>query len=373
MRVLHVIPSVAPRYGGPSEAVVGLAAAQRTAGTEAFIATTDADGDTRLSVPIGEETEWRGVPTMFFRRHGGEALKLSPGLASWLGTNAARFDLLHVHAFFSHSVVAAAGAAKRAERPYVLRPLGTLGEFGRGRKPLRKKLFFGAFGRSVLAGAAAVHCTSLSEKLEMNALGAPRPFVVPLGVSETMEREGTREKTVLFLGRLAPKKCVEELIAAFQSLAMRFPGWSLAIAGAGEPGYEAALRSHASSGPGAERIRFTGWVDGDAKAALLARASLFALPSRDENFGLAAAEAMAAGLPVVVTPEVDLASDVSAQSAGWVAPREGFAETLASAMEDEAERARRGASARLLARERFSWPRVAQELNERYEEILSWR
>lgn len=366
-----MIPSVALRYGGPSEAVVGLCSAQREMGMDARIATTDADGPERLGVRAGEWSEWRGVPAIFFRRYWGEALKFSPGLASWLSRGAGGFDLLHVHAVFSHSVLAAARAARRAGRPYVLRPLGTLGEFGLQKKEIRKRWFLRTLGCGVLENAAAIHCTSEAERRQIEELGFRKTFVVPLGVNVTSSTSSVpREKVVLFLGRVAEKKNVEVLIQSLHELVGRFPGWRLRIAGAGEASLERKLRDLAADGPARGRIEFLGWVEGEKKAELLSTASLFALPSRDENFGLAAGEAMAAGMPVVLTPGVDLAPAVLERSAGWVAPEEGFTKALAEAMTDDAERGRRGEAAQCLARERFGWDRVVRMLSERYEEIL---
>src|SRR5258706_3915050 len=105
MRVLHVIPAVAPRYGGPSGAVISMCRAVGDAGVETLLASTDADGPRRLDVPLGIETAHEGVPAIFFRRQWSEAFKVSLPLAGWLRENTPRFDVVHIHAVFNHSCI----------------------------------------------------------------------------------------------------------------------------------------------------------------------------------------------------------------------------------------------------------------------------
>src|SRR5216683_7337951 len=126
MRVLHVIPSVAPRYGGPSNAVLAMCRALGRKGVDVLIATTDADGEGRLPVEHGRVTSYGGTPAIFFPRQWSEAFKYSHPLAHWLDQHVADFDAVHVHAVFSHACLAAGQACRRAGVPYVVRPLGTL-------------------------------------------------------------------------------------------------------------------------------------------------------------------------------------------------------------------------------------------------------
>ena len=92
--------------------------ALRQRGYDALITTTDADGATRLPVPIGHISDWNGVPTLFFPRQWSEALKFSWPLAQWLARHVAEFDVVHVHAVFSHACIAAACASIRRTPRY---------------------------------------------------------------------------------------------------------------------------------------------------------------------------------------------------------------------------------------------------------------
>jgi glycosyltransferase involved in cell wall biosynthesis len=120
------------------------------------------------------------------------------------------------------------------------------------------------------------------------------------------------------------------------------------------------------------RIVFTGWLDGERKEEMLRNASLLALPSYQENFGLCIMEALARSVPVLLSPHVDLASEIEAADAGWIAPveTEGLTETLALALGNADELAKRGRAGKLLS-ERYSWERVATELSNLYTRITN--
>jgi glycosyltransferase involved in cell wall biosynthesis len=169
------------------------------------------------------------------------------------------------------------------------------------------------------------------------------------------------------LSRLHSKKNLEVLIDAFKSLKQN--KWRLIIAGDGQPDYVAVLKQKAGD---AENIIFTGWVEGEQKEALLRGASLLALPSRQENFGLCVLEAMAHGVPVLVSPNVNLAAEIEAAEAGWVIDVGQLAQGLALILKEEEERERRGRAAYQFS-QRYSWQRTAAELAELYRQILSNR
>lgn len=378
LSVLHVIPAVAPRYGGPSAAVVGMCQGLADAGIAATIATTDADGPARLGVPLGEIGSHLGVPTIFFERRGDDSFKWSAPLARWLRERVSDFDLVHVHAVFSHSTLAAGRACLRAGVPYVVRPLGALDPWSLGRHAWRKRLLWRVGLGRVMAGAAAMHYTTDAEqRLASQTAGLATGFVAPIGLDPMWFEPATepiaRRRDLIVLARLDPKKGIETAIAAFHLLAAepQWRDWSLVIAGDGDERYVDTLRAAAAQGPGRDRISFSGWLDGPARVERLRQSSLFVLPSHQENFGIAVAEAMAVGTPVVVSPDVNLAPDIEAGEAGWIVARDAgdVSLTLAAAMGDEAERARRGARAQQVAA-RFRWPEVAAELSRVYAGLL---
>src|SRR5262249_8035955 len=161
--------------------------------------------------------------------------------------------------------------------------------------------------------------------------------------------------------RIHPKKNLEALIAAFLAAApSQHERWRLVIAGDGEPHYVEQLRQLAAQGDRDGRVTFAGWVDGAQKHALIQRASLFALASLHENLGGSVLEALASGVPAILSADVDLANAVRQHAAGWVVQPtiESIREGLADAFSHPAERSARGGAARILAR-RFAWPGIA--------------
>jgi glycosyltransferase involved in cell wall biosynthesis len=194
--------------------------------------------------------------------------------------------------------------------------------------------------------------------------------VIPLGIDRCAQLPTTSRSSdpyLLVLSRLHPKKGLEVLIDAFLILDRKFDRWRLIIAGDGPADYVAELKQRATS----ERISFAGWVDGETKDAMLNGASLLTLPSYQENFGLCVMEALARAVPVVVSPHVNLADEIDSANAGWIAPVEknALAATLAAALSDEAELAKRGRAGKQLS-EKYSWERVATDLVTLYTEII---
>ncbi len=386
MKALHVIPSVAAHYGGPSRAVLEMCGALRERGVSTLIATTDADGEGRLAVELGRPISYRNVPTIFFSRQWSEAYKYSHPLASWLDTHVDDFDVVHIHAVFSHSSLAAARACRKKGVPYIVRPLGTLDPWSLRQKRLRKRLFWHLGVRQMLAGAAAIHYTTVAErKLAEESLGLTRGVVIPLGIEADLFNQPEETKSaaralpsveppyVLVLSRLHPKKGLEVLLPAFLSLVKRpeFAEWKLVLAGDGETKYVNSLKSLAESFEGNGNVVFTGWIDGERRRSVLREASLLALTSYQENFGLCAVEALACGVPVLLSPHVNLAEEIENVGAGWISPLEGEAleRTLAETLSDEKERMQRGAIGRDLVRQRFTWEAVAEALAALYNSV----
>jgi glycosyltransferase involved in cell wall biosynthesis len=378
VKVLHVIPAVAPRYGGPSAAIAPMCRNLVAEGVEPTIVATDADGEARLDVPIGEPTRWNGVPAVFFRRDWNESYKYSRGLARWVAEHVVDYAVVHVHAVLSHAPLAAARACRRAGVPYVVRPLGTLDPWSLGQKALKKRALLAMAGRRMLEGAAAIHYTTAEEQTAVErALGLSRGVVIPLGVdadafADALMPAGARhaDPYILVIARLHAKKNLETLIEAFAGAAAA-AAWRLVIAGDGDREYVAGLRQLASRLHVDSRVEFAGWVDGDAKRLLLRNAAVFALPSRQENFGISVLEALAAGVPVLVSPQVNLASAIEAAGAGWVVDGDiaPIRAAIERALADPRDREARGCAARQLA-QHYTWPHIAKELAAMYRRVV---
>jgi len=383
VRILHVIPSVSPLRGGPSKAVVEMVQALRHQDVDAAILTTNDHGTgVDPSLPTGRWIERHGVPLLAFPRWSPPLAPLrefaiSPGLALWLRRHIHHYDLLHVHAIFSFPSTWSMLQARRSGVPYLVRTIGQLSPWSLGQSAARKRWMLRLVERRNLNGAAAIHFTTAAERDEAAGLGlTPAPLVLPLGVRTTVAQpRGSAEPDgpirFLFLSRLHPKKQLDRLMQALALMARDHPAarWTLLIAGRGEPAYETELRSLAERLGIAARCQWLGQITGAAKERELAAADWLVLPSAAENFGIAVAEALAAGTPVIVSPQVAVADLVATAGAGLVCPSEpaALAETLATALTGASPTLR--AAARNLAQQHLAWPAIAAELSSAYAAI----
>lgn len=389
MKVLHVIPAISPRYGGPSQAVYDMCWSLHLAGCQVQIATTDADGEGRLEVQLGKLHSYQNVPTIFFERQWSEAFKYSHSLAQWLSNNVTEFDVVHIHAVFSHACLAAARACRRNGIPYIVRTIGNLDPWSLGQKNIRKKIFWQLFAKRMMQEAAAIHYTTRDEqRLAETALGLKRGVVIPLGIDDKYLESSNGENAfikkypelqgspyLLSLSRLHPKKNIEALIEAFLKLSQEseFKTWKLVIAGDGDTSYLNELKELVKLHEGIDKVLFVGWLKGDEKLGALRGAELYALPSHQENFGLSVVEAMACGTPVLISEQVNLAADVAQSGAGWVTTlaMDSLSSSLREAMIDKIERDKRGAAARQLVQTQFTWPVVTEKLMTLYRNLTT--
>jgi glycosyltransferase involved in cell wall biosynthesis len=390
VRILHVIPSVSPVRGGPSEAVLAMVRALRAEGVDAEIATTNDNGDQVLAVPLDKLTTHADAPVRFFARFSPplrpvREFAYSRGLSRWLTEAVTGYDLLHVHAVFSYASTRAMRLARQRGVPYLNRPLGQLCVWSLRQRALKKRLYLALAERANLRGAAALHFTTTQEQTEAEVLRLGTPgFVAPHGIELAARLPDARarlrgrlgvppeSKVVLFLSRLHPKKGLEVLIPALARVTD--PQLIFALAGTAEsPAFDAQVERWLAEAGLAARTRRAGFASGEWKQTLLQGADVFALTSHSENFGLAVVEALASGLPVVVTPGVALADWVTRHQLGEVPPLtvEAVAASVARLLAAAGTREEFAAQARRLVEQEFSWPAVAARIRDEYTRILA--
>jgi glycosyltransferase involved in cell wall biosynthesis len=336
VKILHVIPSVGPLRGGPSFVVRTMSEGLAAHGCDIDVATTDDNGPERLQVPLDHPVRENDVTYWYFRRQT-RFYTISWSLFRWLRKNAAEYDLLHIHALFSFAAVSAAYWASHYRVPYVVRPLGTLNRWGmENRRPWLKQASLRMIDSHVLSRAAAVHYTSKDEQEEGARVATVlRPVIIPNPVDFQFDRdklsgcwfrsdypEVAQKRIILFLSRLHPKKGIELLLASFARLRGRISNIVLVLVGRGENHYVEGLRQQVRELEMESDVVWAGFLEGDAKKAAMAEADVFVLPSYSENFGVATVEAMAAGLPVIVSDRVGIHREISATGAGLVVPCE---------------------------------------------------
>src|SRR5690242_17904818 len=245
MRVLHVIPSVSERSGGPATAIVPMCRALEKLGIEVVLATTSHGLTQSQADQIKERVTAKIFPVQVRKAlPAAESFKYSRPLKTWLDESVKQFDLVHVHAVFNHASVAAASACRKSGVPYIVRPLGTLDPWSMKQKRFKKRIFWRFAGKGMLERSAAVHYTAAAEKRATEEyLGLNHGRVIPLGVKVNglaARNRAASDPYVLVLSRLHPKKNIEVLIDAFKSLSRG--DWRLVIAGDGPCDYVAALR-----------------------------------------------------------------------------------------------------------------------------------
>jgi glycosyltransferase involved in cell wall biosynthesis len=322
----------------------------------------------------------RDVPAVHVTRFG-----YWPGVRK-LSALAARVrdaDLVHVHGLWAVSPSAAAIYARIANRPFVITPHGMLDRWSLRRSAGRKKVYAALIERANLNSAGAIHFFNEEERDEANDFGVRAPsFLLPNGVefeafADLPGREAFREvypqardkKVVVFLGRIHPKKGLLLLVRALAQLA---PEILLVIAGPDEIGHRAQVEALIASERVRDRVIFTGPVDESDKRRLLGGADLFVLPSHQEGDSVAVKEALAAGLPVVLTRNCHF-PEVAREPAGLVI--DPSVEELRRAIEklcaDDAFRERLAANARPLIEREYRWDRLGLRLIRHYEEVLA--
>jgi glycosyltransferase involved in cell wall biosynthesis len=321
VKVLHVIPSFYPAhyYGGPVQSTFHLCRKLADAGCVVRVLTTNANGPSaELDVPTESEVEAApGVRVLYAKRAGSESL--SWALLGRLSEMVRWADVVHVTAVYSFPVIPAMLAARMAGKPVVWSPRGSLQRWSGSTRVRLKDMWDAACG-AVQPRNTVLHVTSEEEASESVArYPRLRTAIIPNGVhvpAELNRKSGDGTLRLMFLGRLHPKKGIENLLEAVSKLGdIR---WSLAIAGKGDPEYTASLRRRIDELGLGDRVKMLGEILGADKQSALENADLAVFPSYTENFGLVIAEALAHGVPVIASKATPW-SDVETRGCGlWV-------------------------------------------------------
>lgn len=371
MRLCHIVPSLEDRHGGPSKSVRALANAQAVAGENVELLTTQAPGlrhpDCREDAP----------QVHIFPRETPLWLCRSRGLSHHLETG--NYDCIHSHALWLLTLRYARAAAHRSGAPLVISPRGMLSGWAYEHRRWRKRLAELLVHPGAFAAAAGWHATSTEEADDIRRLGFRQPICVsPNGVALPTPAELTQalekwralcpplsgRRVALFYSRFHRKKRVRELVDLW--CARPRGDWFLLLVGVPEDYNVGEINGWiAAAGATAQAAAF----DGTAQPAPFAAASLFLLPSHSENFGLVIAEALAAGVPALVTDTTPWRA-LATEEAGWCVPWSDYAATLDQVLARScADLAPLGQRARAWAARDFAWPRVAALLTDFYRQL----
>lgn len=345
MKILHVIPSVDPATGGPSEGVRQLCCLYRDCGLDVEVASLDDP----------KKVEEYDFPAMVHA--------LGPSLGTygftlraipWLRKNIKRFDLVVLNSIWQYSTVAAYLALLGTAKPYAIFPHGMLDPYFKRRYPLKhlkKLVYWWLILRRIMNSAQAVFFTAEEERI-LARLSFPgyrvQESVVPYGShGPDCDLENAREalyaqwpelrskRLVITLGRIHPKKGTDILIEAFAQTMACGRDFHLLIAGPDQIGWKATLERQARGLGIEDRISWLGMIKGKTKWGALAASEVFVLTSHQENFGIVVAEALACNLPVILSNKINIWREIEQCSAGLIADDtvDGTVSSLARWME----------------------------------------
>lgn len=322
MRVFMACASFHPRYGGPAASVAGLARVLRSRGLDVVMWAPDG------SAAMAGDAD----PKLQPQRHPGGGERLPKA-------DLASFDIIHDNGLWLPHNHRLAAIARRARIPRIVSTRGMLEPWALAHKGWKKRIALALYQRRDLASAAGLHATSQQEAANLSGLGLqvkvttiPNGAELPL-LTGSAAGSGIRGgiRRALFVGRLYPVKGLPMLIEAWARV--RPTGWLLEIAGPDEAGHRQLLERAIASHGLEHQIELTGAVAGEAKELAFRRAELFVLPSYSESFGMAVAEALGYGLPVLTTTAVPW-PQLEANGSGWrvAADPDALAEGLRRAM-----------------------------------------
>jgi glycosyltransferase involved in cell wall biosynthesis len=325
MRLLHIVHTLNPDRGGPSESVRMFVSAHQRAGNEVEVATLDD--------PAGNYEKLANCPV-----HpcgpGRSNYGYSPRLFEWLNANRDRFDGVIVNGVWQYHGVAARKALA-GRKPYVVFAHGMLDPYFKDRFPLKhlKKLVYWLLEEHRNLNRAHAVCFTSSEEKRIAGQGFPwRRFhgvLVPYGTTGPMgDREQLKSaflqqfpavsdrRYLVFLGRIHPKKGCDLLLEAFAKTAPN--DLHLVMAGPDTVNWRADLELRTQRFGVQERVHWTGMLSGQLKWGSLLAADAFILPSHQENFGIAVADALACGLIPLISDKVNIAPDLKTDGAGLI-------------------------------------------------------
>ncbi|MBU1109747.1 MAG: glycosyltransferase [Candidatus Riflebacteria bacterium] len=391
MKILHLISSLASRFGGPSKACIEMADAVNKLGHEVSIYSTTMDGKNDLSKADFCDKLSEKIDLQLFQVNWPRFWIPSLSMARALKKKIKEFDIVHIHSLYLFHNLVGAYYCRTFCIPYIIRPHGTLDPFLYKRHRFRKALFEILFENRNLKNADAIHFTTTDEM----ELAKPHTFeapgiVIPNGLHleeyEVLPDKGyfrakypetIGKKLILFFSRINFKKGLDILIPAFIKLARKHPDYHLVLVGPDDsnltPGIKKELLQAglALEGP-YQRTTFTGMLSGKDKLAVLNDSDVFVLPSYSENFGIAVIEAMICKLPVIISDKVNIWREVVEDGAGLAGPClvEWFSEAIERLLNNPEQCAAMGQAGQKSVKNRYSWDQIAIQLENAYTTII---
>jgi poly(glycerol-phosphate) alpha-glucosyltransferase len=371
MKIANISASVSRHGGGVSDSLAGLCRALAGHSDTQVEALGLDDGGT----PV---IQWGDARVSVFPRIGPQAFGFSPKLRQALLKG--DFDTVHTHGIWMYPSLAALSWRGHTGRPYMVSPHGMLDPWALGNARWKKRLAYAAFEKRHLQKAGCLRALCHAEADSFRRLGLGNPIVViPNGIDLPEDapsplRGAATVKTLLYVGRLHPKKGLPNLIQAF-GLVIREnrrlnENWRLQIVGWDQGGHERELQRTAAEFGCMNSVEFLGPKFGEDKCRLYRNCDAFILPSYSEGLPMAVLEAWSFGKLALITDQCNLPQGVTAGAALRIAPDvENIRRSLISLAEMTSEELiASGRKARQLVANQFTWKGVAAELRD----VFSW-
>jgi glycosyltransferase involved in cell wall biosynthesis len=387
VKILHVIAALYPERGGPAKVGPEMCRALGNKGVDVSIYTTNLNISGILDVPIDCAVVQDGVSVYYFPISGLRQYGFSLPLAKALRACIPTFDLVHIHSLYMFHTSASAHFCRKYKVPYIIRPHGTLDPYLRRKSRIKKGIYNLFLEKRNLDKASAIHYTSEEEMiLAHRPMNIQSPgVVVPLGLNpedyvKVPAPDSFRNRypecrgkfLYLFLGRLDFKKGLDLLSRAFGEIARQRGDVHLVIAGPDEAGCIKQMRIWLAEEGILDRVSFPGMLSGKDKLAAFNDADVFVLSSYTENFGVALVEAMACGMPVVISDRVNIWREISDAEAGLVTKcnADDVFRGMYQLLKDPDLRIKLGRNARELVADRYNWDKNIDLMIDVYAKII---
>lgn len=383
LSVLHLTPSIGRKSGGLGPVAICLTCEQRKLTYQATIWCLDPFA--RVSKIASEnDLDERDIST--FRVVGPAQVGFSPAMEQAAISRGEFFTVLHQHGIWMANSRVTNRWRKTFGRPTVIAPHGSLEEYTLKRSAWKKKLATLAYEGENLCQASCLHATSVSEAQSFRRYGLGNPIaIIPNGISETWlnsvgdaRRFRSRfinipdRRLLLFISRIHPKKGLPLLFEAMSLIRQDLNDWCVVIAGPDEVGHRCELESLAQRLYLGDMVKFIGPVFGDDKRDAFAAADLFILPTHSENFAIAVAEALGAGIPVITTRGAPWEELQTYDCGWWVDISVGAIKNalLAAIHRPQAELKEMGKRGKALIKDEYTWAQLAQKTIRLYDWLL---
>lgn len=396
MKILCVIPSYYPafKYGGPIASVHNLNKALVKKGIDVTVYTTNVG--LKDKVLVNQEVNIDGVKIIYFDFFrifefvGQTGWQFSLSLTKALKKNIKNFDLIYISAVWNYPTAISAHYCRKYDKPYIIAPRGIFYPYTFNKKIWKKWPYYKLITKRDLERASAIHYTAKDEFDKGHSfleLKNKNIIIVPNGVdlSEFVnlpKRENLRnrypelknKKVILFLSRLDWKKGLDVLAKAYGIIARKRKDAHLLIVGDGQESFKDKIKKWFQDEDVLDRTTFTGMLTGKEKLEAYSGSDIFTLPSHSESFGMVIVEAIACGLPVVISDTVGIFNEIQQSKSGLVFPSGDWgklSEAIIKLLDDENLAKQINKNGQKLIKENFEINETADKMIEVFKSVLT--